>query len=472
MQAVPMMKVLPRGGEERIHEAVVEILSKVGVVVKEPVALERFHDAGATVDGERVRIRASILERALKTTPQTVTIYDRLGEPAMVLGADGVYFGVHADTPEILDFDTGEVRRYLLSDAGKVAHICDALDSIDFVSQNGFAEDVKNPRVVTALVFAQMMRHTAKPLGVGCYDTDELALVIEAAETVRDGREDLARRPFFYHYSEPTSPLAHSAPSLRRLVMAVERGIPLVYTPMVMAGATGPAGFAGVIAQCLAESLSGIVLAQTIRPGAPCITGGITTVMDMSTTICSYGAPEMSLMVAALTEMAKFYKLPVFGTAGCTDAPTYDAQYACEATFSCLSSALSGAHLVHDVAFLYHAERLSAESLVLADEIIQMVRAFMKGFSLDRDGLCADVIERVGPQGHFLTEPHTLEHFKDVWRPALFDRTIGGQLPNGKSLDGRLHDRAGEILAAHRPTPLEPEADAELARLEERLRGM
>jgi len=471
MWAVPKMSVLSRYDVERIHEGVVGILARTGVVVKEPRALEVYHSAGAQVDGERVRIPASALEAALARAPETVAIFDREGCPTMVLGTGDVYFGVHGDTPELVDYDTGEVRRYQLADAGDVARVCDALPNIDFVSQNGFADDVADPRVATPLVFMRMMQNTSKPLGVGCYDIETLEWILEVAETVRAGRADLAARPFFYHYSEPTSPLTHSAPSLRRLMLAVERGIPLVYTPMVMAGATGPATFAGVIAQCLAESLSGIVLAQTLREGAPCITGGITTVMDMSTTVCSYGAPEMSLMVAALAQMARFYKLPVFGTAGCSDAPRADAQFAAEAAFSCLASALSGAHLVHDVGFFYHAERVSCSSPVLCDEIIAMTRAFMKGFAVDDEALAADLIDRVGPQGHFLTEEHTLAHFRDVWRPGLFDRSMSAP-PGADDLDARLRERTRDILENHRPVPLDEATEAELARLEQKLREL
>lgn len=471
MPATPRMSVLSRCDMERIHEGVVGILGRTGAVVKEPRALEAYHAAGAQVDGERVRIPARALEAALAKAPETVTIFDREGRPAMVLGTDDVYFGVHGDTSALIEYDTGQVRPYVLADAGDIARVCDALASIDFVSQNGFADDVADPRAATPLVFMRMMQNTTKPLGVGCYDVATLKWILEVAETVRADRADLAARPFFYHYSEPTSPLTHSAPSLGRLMLAVERGIPLVYTPMVMAGATGPATFAGVIAQCLAESLSGIVLAQTLREGAPCITGGITTVMDMSTTVCSYGAPEMSLMVAALTEMARFYKLPVFGTAGCSDAARVDAQFACEAAFSCLTSALSGAHLVHDVGFFYHAERTSCSSPVLCDEIVAMTRAFMKGFAVDDDALAADLIDRVGPQGHFLTEEHTLAHFRDVWRPGLFDRSMS-VTPGKDDVDARLRERTREILQDHRPAALDAAVEAELAGLQRKLRGL
>lgn len=470
--AKPALSILDQQQKERIHAAVADVLSRTGVVVKEPKAVEILYEAGAIVEGERVKIPSQVLDRALAQAPNIVSIYDREGNPAMELGTERVYFGAHADTPEILDFATGDLRRYTLNDAGLVARLCDALPHIDFISQNGFAENLTNPRTVTTLVFARMMRNTSKPLGVGCYDADELKLVLDVASTVRTSKQDLSDRPFFYHYSEPTSPLTHTAPSLRRLLMAVEHGIPLVYTPMVMSGATGPATFAGTIVQALAESLSGIVLAQTVRPGTPCITGGIPTVMDMSTTICSYGAPEMSLMSAALTEMAKFYGLPMFSTGGCSDAPAVDCQLASEFAFSCLASALSGAHLIHDTGFFYHAERVSAESFVLSDEIIGMVRSFIDGIQFDDDALAVDLIDAVGPTGNFIAEDHTLNHFRRFWTPRIFNRTMKEHLYSDNDLHTRLTIRAHNLLATHQPHSLSVDADTELSKLERRLLAM
>jgi trimethylamine--corrinoid protein Co-methyltransferase len=278
--------------------------------------------------------------------------------------------------------------------------------------------------------------------------------------------KDLGARPFFYYYSEPTTPLIHSEVSLRRLMMAVDVGIPVVYTPMAMAGATSPATLAGTIVQSLADALPGVVLAQAIRPGAPCITGGVTTVMDMSTTICSYGAPELSLMCAALTEMVQFYGLPMFGTGGCSDAPAVDCQLASEVTFSCLASALSGAHLIHDIGLPYHASRVFAEGFVLADEIIAMVRSFLKGLRLDEYALAVELIDRVGPGGHFLAESHTLDNFRRVWHPQLFDRSMKGGADSGEAFARRLSERTRQLLATHQPRPLAPEADRRLSEIE------
>ena len=170
---------------------------------------------------------------------------------------------------------------------------------------------------------------------------------------------------------------------------------------------------AGAIVQGSAESLSGLVLAQLVRPGAPFIYGAFATIMDMRTTIFSYGAPEMSLMVAAMAQMAQRYRLPFFGTAGCSDAKFPDAQAAAEAAFSCLASALSGANLIHDSGWLDHGSLASPAFMVLVNEILYMVNQFMSGMPVSDETLAVDLMDHVGPGGHYLNEDHTLRHFQD-----------------------------------------------------------
>lgn len=470
--AKPRLSVLSEDQKKQIHEAVTAVLWKTGVRVEEPEALRILARAGAQVEGERVRLPAEVLDRALQQAPRVVTIYDRDGEEAMRLGTEAVYFGTHSDTPDLLDSATGRLRPFRLDDVGQMARLCDALPNIDFIAMSGFAEDISNPTVIPALAMARMMRNSSKPLGLGANDVEATRGMLEIACAVRAGKDDLAARPFFYYYSEPLTPLAHSPVSLRRFMLAVEHGIPVVYTPMVMAGATGPATLAGVIVQALVDALPGLVLAQAIRPGTPCLTGGIPTIMDMATTICSYGAPELSLMCAALTEMVQFYGLPMFGTGGCTDAPAVDGQLACEVTFSCLTAALSGAHLIHDVGLLYHAARVSAEAFVLSDEIVAMVRSFLQGIRLDRDALAVQVIDAVGPGGHFLHQDHTLRNFRRVWHPGLFDRSMQGGPASAEALSRRLRERAEQLLATHQPRPLNSESEARLTEVEERLRRL
>jgi trimethylamine--corrinoid protein Co-methyltransferase len=288
--------VLSEDQKKQIHEAVTAVLWKTGVRVEEPEALRILARAGAQVEGERVRLPAEVLARALQQAPRVVTIYDRDGEEAMRLGTEAVYFGTHSDTPDLLDSATGRLRPFRLADVGQMARLCDALPNIDFIAMSGFAEDISNPTVIPALAMARMMRNSSKPLGLGANDVEATRRMLEIACAVRAGKDDLAARPFFYYYSEPLTPLAHS-PFPPEDHAGKWSADPVVYTPMVMAGATGPASRESScrlwLTPCPASSWRELSALGAMSPVA-------FPIMDMATTICSYGA---GLSPRGLTEM-------------------------------------------------------------------------------------------------------------------------------------------------------------------------
>jgi trimethylamine--corrinoid protein Co-methyltransferase len=147
----------------------------------------------------------------------------------------------------------------------------------------------------------------------------------------------------------------------------------------------------------------------------------------------------------------------MWGTAGCSDAQFPDLQSGAEYGFTLLNAALDGANLIHDCGYLGQGFVAAPEMIVFADEVIAYVKRYMKGFSLDLDHLALDVIQEVGPGGHFLGEKHTLDFFQDEhWRPGLFNRD---NLPNwtkaGRStMENLLLDRTREILKSHEPAAL------------------
>lgn len=465
--ARPRLTLFSEKQKKKIHNAVLQILEKTGVMVKEPEMLDLLKAHGVRIDGkERVKIPADLVEESINKAPCRVVIYNREGEESLILEDNNIYYGVHGDAPSILDSGAQVPRKFVSGDAVKVARLCDALPNIDFLSQNGFGDDIPNPKMAAPLIFKLIAENTSKPLGFSCYDVDSMGTVLEIADAIRGSRKALQQKPFFYHYSEPTTPLVHSAPSLRRLMMAVRNNIPLVYTPMPMSGATAPASFAGTIALGLAETLCGVIFAQLISPGAPCIIGGIPTIMDMRSTICSYGAPEMLLMVSGMTEMVHYYRLPMFGTAGCTDAKTVDQQAAIESSLSCLTAALTGANLIHDVGLSYHAESVSLDLMTLTDEIISMVKNYLKGIGTKEDDFALDEIERVQPGGNFLTEERTLKNFRQFWSPKLFDRSMKSMDVKEYNFADNLTCRTKELLRSHQPAPLSKGVKAELDRIE------
>jgi trimethylamine--corrinoid protein Co-methyltransferase len=424
-----------------------------------------------------VHIPPHLIEKALASAPRRITVYDRLGKPAVRLEDGQVSFCSQVDSTYFFDpfrYAPNEPldhnrRLCVREDARLGAILCDHLPNIDMVSFSSLYSDVPG-QIAIRVGHKDTVMNCTKPLMHGTGDYASLEAVAEMAAAVAGGWEELARRPYYVHYAEPFSPLTHTDEGVAKLLFCVERGIPVIYTPMTLAGSTAPVTGAGNLVACMAESLSGLAMAQLKRRGAPVIFGGVPTIIDMSTTLVSYGAPEMHLWSAALTEMAHYLKVPVFSTAGCTDAVAFDQQAAAESAMSCLMAALSGANLVHDVGFAEAANSASLELIAAADEFISMVRTVMDGVAVTPETLALDVMQQVGPGGSYFGEKHTVRHFRQNWLPSLMNRGNYDQwtAAGGLSLGDVANRRVRQILQEHRPESLAQETVLALEQMEEK----
>jgi trimethylamine--corrinoid protein Co-methyltransferase len=207
----------------------------------------------------------------------------------------------------------------------------------------------------------------------------------------------------------------------------------------------------------LAAALSGLAIVQLKHRGAPMVIGGLPMTMDLRTARPSYGAPEMDLYVAAAAELARYLGVPFMGTAGASESKQLDAQAGVEIALQILTSAMSGACLVHDVGFLDCADIGSLSLLVFADEVISMVKRIMRGVEVNRQTIMLDLIEKVGPAGYYMAEPESVALCrKEIWAPSLLDRNpfeIWEQ-KGSKTLEDRVTDKLHKILSTHQPPPL------------------
>lgn len=464
----PKFRVLTDDQVYELHLATLELLEETGVKVENQEAVHMLRDAGAHVcGGDIVKIPSFLIEKALRSAPKRITLADRCGRRRMLLEDHKVYFGTNTDCPNIIDIETGKRRKFMREDGKNAAIVSDYLPNMDFVLIGGQYSDVP-PEIGFEVCFKEMLLNTTKPMIVCTITEKALSNIIAMAEVVAGGAQNLAGNPFFIHYAEPISPLRHCDEGVRRVFLCADKGIPMVYTSMPAAGSTAPATLAATLMVGNAEALSGILIAQLRKEGAPCIYGTIPSTLDMSSTMFSYGAPELNLCVAALADMGHYYHLPIFGTAGCSDSKLCDQQAAIESALTVYTAALSGANLVHDTGLLEGAMTLSLEMMVMTDEIVGRVKKIMEGMEVSRETLALDVIKSVGPGGHFLAEEHTLAHFREAWYPTVSDRrrfddwAAEGSL----SMGDRLTRKVKDIITTHRCEPLDKYVLTDLARLE------
>jgi trimethylamine--corrinoid protein Co-methyltransferase len=451
----PTFRLLTDEQQSAIAAAAFELLERVGVKLTEPEAQALLHGAGARVEGDRVHIPAHLVEDAIQSAPRGISIYTRNSELAMRLEGHNWFCGAHTDAPDVLDPFTHQRRPCLEQDVRRNAVLIDALPNISYTTASGLVAD-RPPEIADRVSLAQCLKNSTKPVLAMPVTLQALADSREMAALAVGGDEGLRTLPVLMVYSEPVSPLVHPDESMRKLLYCAEHEIPLVYTPYAAMGGTAPLSQAAIIAQMCAESLSGLVVHQLKRRGASFIFGGMPSVMDMKSTIFSYGAPEFQLGNSLMAEMAHYFELPIFGTAGTSDSQVFDGQAVLEATSSCIMAALSGANLVHDVGLLGNATVVMPDMIVATDEIINMTRRLLPKVRANEEALALDVIRDVGPGGEFVTHPHTLAHFRDVWYPALLYR--GGAKAWGESgqltFEQRVNAQTRELIESHQPEPL------------------
>lgn len=215
---------------------------------------------------------------------------------------------------------------------------------------------------------------------------------------------------------------------------------------------------AGAMVVGNAENLATLTLAQLVHPHTPVVYSGWATVMDPVTSRFAYGAPEFAMGANALNAaMANYYDLPSYGFGGCTDSKTPDAQAGAEVMMNCLVGGLSGVSLIHDCGYLAGGSVGSMEMAVIDDEVIGYVQRILRGVHVNDETLAVDVIKAVGPQGHFMSQKHTLDHIrKEIYIPTVFDRTSEATWMKMGKREVRevAKEKARKILKEHYAKPL------------------
>ena len=447
---------------EKIHEASLHLLTKSGARVGGERALKLFKDHGATVDGDMVRVSEKMLENALKTVPQELNFYKRDGSPYININKTDhpVFYGTHADQLEILDPYTGKVRPFLRSDNKMMCQLASYLDNISFILSVGMSSDVR-PDVQTQTTFLDTLRNFDKVINFSTNDIESLQQCIDMAAVVAGGKKNLQEKPFIFNYCEPIPPRSHPIESTEKLWISAENRIPVVYMPYSMMGGTSPMSMAASLAQGNSEFLLGLILTQLVSPGAPIIYGHMPSILDMKSTIGSYGAYEFHLGIAAASDLAAYYKVPFYGTAGCSDAKFLDEQGVSEITMELMSTMLSKANLVHDIGVMDHCNSVAPATVVLANDIIEGLKVFAKGVVVDEKTLAMDVIEKAGAGGSYVTCGHTAKNYRQVFYSSLFSRKMKN--PDASEVQEQIMKTIKIATEEHQVPTLDKEVLAELA---------
>jgi len=457
---------------QRIHKATLEVLEQVGVATDSSRILQLLADGGAKVDKKkrRIRVSAKLVEEALKKAPKNVKLCGRDPEKDILLEKGKVYFGLGGTpTPYFRDTATGEIRRPTKEDVVKATRLGNALPNISFIMSIAGSYNLPPPIQYLHDLDA-LFNNTHKPIIYAAPGLKYAQKVLEMAAKIV-GEEELMDRLPITLYSEPVSPLFFSKLN-ENIIEFARQGIPIVFGPSPMIGATGPGTLIGTFIMSNAETLVATVLSGMVNPGTPVIYGAHANVMDMRTTRCAYAAPETAISHVLTAQMAHYYKLPSFAQAGAgTDSKSCDAQAGIETMMGSLISVLAGVNLIHSVGTMAGGSYGSMEMAIICNEVIGIIRRIVDGATVNTETLAVDVIKEIGPGGNFLSHPHTLKWFrKELYMPELFNRlSLRDWIKTGqKDAEQLAREKVPTFLETSTVTPLPQHVQEDLKRILQR----
>ncbi len=406
---------------QMIITAGIEILETAGVQVESKEAIEVFRKSNCNIEDNLVRVPKKIVEKCLEITPSKWIVYDREGNERLYMGEDNTYYGSADVATRFLDYKTGKVRDFTLEDSRTAAKLMDKLSNIDFVCTFCTPQDISQ-EITSANAFANAVSNTTKPIGFMTLDVKNFESVIEIARAVRGSSDNLRKKPFILTLIESVTPLLLSEEASSKVLIMAEKGLPFFFSSAPSIGGTSPVTIAGTLALVVAETFSGLVLAQLKNKGTPLGIGAGIGMIDLSTGTYSLASPETALCMAGFIQICKYLKIPNWSTS-VTQSKIPDRQAGIEGMLPILLNNLVGADVNWDIGYLESALITSFEEVVLLDETIGMTRRVKKGIEVNDETIAKDMIINVGPKGNFLNNPHTFKNFKKhLWFPTLIER--------------------------------------------------
>jgi len=467
MEIRPQVHFLRPQDIKMIHDTSLKILAEIGLKVPNEEILSLLKGAeGITVDEHKqvVTFREKAIIEALDLAPHVFSIYGRDKTKKATYGSEGFVCQCNLGSALWVDPKAKTRREGRFEDLEKSVVIADALPNIDIVG--GMVQPAEIPvEVRDVRVYAELFKRTRKPTRTWVFNRISARYILELLKTVAGGEDALRSYPMSQFSLEPISPLRLPSDPLDSAIDFARAGIPIAIAPMPQAMATAPVTLAGAVAQGNAEILGTLAIIQAIVPGTPIIYYNAAHIMDPRTSNMVFSSPEQALMGLAIIQLGKSYGLPVGVNLGLTDAKVPDAQAGIEKGSTMILGALAGADVFGAMGIAGCDQGSSLPQLVIDDEMIGFVRRVLRGSIVNEETCAYEVIERVGIGGQFLTDDHTLEHWREeFWIPTLCDRYSWAPWYQGgaKTMLDRAIERQEKILQEHTLEWLDEETQREL----------
>ena len=461
---MPRYEILSQDAMAKLEAGWRRLVTEIGVEFMSDRALELFRKAGQRVEENTVFLDPDFLLEQVAKAPREFDVQARNPANSIHIGGDSMAFGAVYGPPFVRE---GEVRRDATMEDfrrfTKLAQSFAVLDSAGGVicEPNDTPLDSRHLDMTLALQTLTDKIYMGNVVsGVNARDT------IAMGEILFGGREAIEQTPASISLVNCNSPLRWDDRMLDALFEYAEANQAVVLTPFILMGAMSPVTVPAALVQQIAEALSGIALAQLIRPGCPVIFGSFLSNIDMQSGSPTFGTPESGIGLLCTGQIARHFGLPFRTGGGLTSSQVPDAQAGYEALMTMLPTFLAGANWVmHSAGWLEGGLVAGYEKFVLDVELVQMLQAEFTPLEIDEGSLAFDAHQEVGHGGHFLGAMHTMERFRTCfYRPMLsssenYERWMRN---GGVDTAGRARKIYQDRLETFEPPPLDDAVRQEL----------
>ena len=412
-------------GIQAIHNGAMQILEEIGIEILNAEALEIFREAGATINGENVRVSREFIMEMIAKAPSQWTLTPRNPDRQLPVGGNNILFGNVSSPPSYWTINSGGKKtgtREMCKDFIKLSQYFNCIHFIGGypVEPQDIHASIRHLDVLyDKLTLSDKVVHT---YSLGKERVEDVMEMVRIAGG--HSHEEFEADPKLYTNINSTSPLKHDEPMLDGWMRMARRNQGLIVTPFTLAGAMAPVTMAGAVAQSLAEGLIAVALAQYIRPGAACAIGTFTSNVDMKSGAPAFGTPEYMRATQMTGQMARFYNLPMRSSGVCA-ANVPDGQSMWETSNSLWASVQSGTNLVyHAAGWLEGGLIASPEKFVMDCEILQQIQRYFEPAitATTPDDIAVEAIRAVGNDGHFFGIQHTQDRYTTAfYQPFLSD---------------------------------------------------
>jgi trimethylamine--corrinoid protein Co-methyltransferase len=442
------------------------VLEEIGIDFKDdPGALELFRDAGADIDGERVRFPKGLCREIIQTNaPRQFTQHARNPARNVEIGGDHMVLVPAYGPPFVHDLDKG--RRYAtLTDFEqftKLAYLSPHLHH----SGGTLCEPVDRPVNQRHLdMIYSHLRWSDKPFMGSVTSPERAQDTVDMAKLVF-GDAFVNKHCVITSLINANSPMTFDATMLGAARVYAQNGQATVISPFILAGAMSPVTVIGTCTQIFAEALAGMTFVQLVRPGAPVIFGTFSSSISMQSGAPTFGTPEPSQVMYVAAALARRLGVPFRSGGGLCASKVPDAQAAFESANTLQTSMLAGVHfMLHAAGWLEGGLTMGYEKFVLDADQAGMIAAFANGLDTSDNGQALDALRDVGPGNHFLGCAHTQANFEEAfYRSSIADNNSFEQWAADGKLDAaqRANQQWKAQLAAYEAPPIDAEIDEAL----------